>query len=46
MDAMLPQFIDKGRFPVVFTTEQLLAQEEVRFTRRTYEEGACIFLAE
>lgn len=46
MDAMLPQFIEKGRFPVVFTTEQLLAQEEVRFTRRTYEEGACIFLAE
>ena len=26
MDAMLPQFIDKERFPVVFIIEQLLAK--------------------
>lgn len=46
MDAMLPQFVDGGRFPAVFTTDQLLDQCEMQFVRRTFEEGACIFMAE
>lgn len=40
---MTPQFIDKKRYPVVFSTDRLLAQGELRFSRRRFEKGSCVF---
>lgn len=46
MSALLPQFVDRERFPVVFTTKELLEHDELKFMRRSYAEGELIFLPE
>lgn len=46
MDSKLMQFIDAERFPAVFTTEELLAQDDLPVERRSYRKGELIFQAE
>ncbi|MCI8424051.1 MAG: Crp/Fnr family transcriptional regulator [Adlercreutzia sp.] len=46
MDSKLFKFIDTDLYPAVFTTEALLAQDELPFTRRRYRKGEVIFRAE
>lgn len=46
MDSKLMQFIDVERFPAVFTTEELLGQDDLPFERRSYRKGEVIFRAE
>lgn len=43
---ILPQFIDVDRFFAVFTTEELLEQQELPYMRKKVEKGEFIFRAE
>lgn len=43
---VLSQFIDSDRFSTVFTTDELLAQEELPFIVKRVEKGQYIFFAE